>query len=216
MTIQTRNIHDGAVTSAKLKDDSITNASIGTDAVGAAEIVDGAVDGEHLALTLQTGYIPLDISLVRIISTNDYISTIEGGVPDGNTAPSYQRVNGATDKAARLIWAASSSVEVSFPCFVLPPDIDSSQPLYVKLRANMASGGMDTPTVAVSYFEGVGDTNAGSATAALSTTVATVSVTVTAANVGSAGAPVTIGLTPGAHTNEALNVYAAWVEYTRA
>lgn len=219
MTIRTRNIGDSAVTNAKLKASSITGASIADAAIEASEILNGAVDGEHLATTLKTGYIPLNIFNMRIIATNAYLNTIEAGVPDGNTDPLIQRLDSATDGAGRMSWAAhavTGIIEMSFPVFVLPPDIDSSQPLYVKLRASMA-GATNTPTIAVSYFEGVGDTNAGSATGAVTgTTPATYTVTIAAADVGAAGAPVTIGLTPGAHTTDILRLDAAWVEYTRA
>jgi len=196
MTIKTRNIGDSQVTTAKIAANTITV-------------------GMLPSATLRTGYIPLDISKMRFITGDVVINTIEGGIPDGNLGVALARINGATDKAVRASWAATNVNEVMFPPFVLPPDIDSTAALTVKLRANMAAGGMDTPVISVSYFEGVGDTNAGGDTAALSTTVATVSVAVAAGDVGSAGAAVTIGLTPGAHNNEALHLYAAWVEYTR-
>ena len=212
MTIKTRNIGDSAVTAGKLKAASITGASIAADAIDTSEILNGAVDGEHLATTLKTGYIPLNINLVSITGSDVYGNTIEARNPDGNTDPSYQRVNGATDKAARLIWATSSVIEVDFPPFVLPPDIDSTAVLTVKVAGTC----IDANTLAISYFEGVGDTNAGGATGALTSGVTVVSREIAAADVGAAGAAVTIGLTPGAHGSNALHVYAAWVEYTRA
>jgi len=67
----------------------------------------------------------------------------------------------------------------------------------------------------VAYFEGTGDTNAGGNTAALSVTLAEVTVSIAAGDVGAAPNVASITLLPAAHANEAVEVYAAWIEYTR-
>ena len=217
MPFKDRNFEAGNITVAKMG--TLTNAvdstNLGDDAIAASEIAASAVTIAKFNTTLKTGYIPLDISMVRLVSSNDVAATTEGGVPDGNTAPSYQRVNSSTDKAARLIWASSSSVEVMFAPFSLPPDIDSTAVLTIQIRAAM-SGATDTPTVALAYFEGVGDSNAGGNTGAITgTTPATYGFPVVATDVGAAGAAVSVSLTPGTHTTDALHIYGAWVEYTR-
>jgi hypothetical protein len=78
------------------------------------------------------------------------------------------------------------------------------------------SGATNAPTIAVAYFEGVGDADAGGATAAVTgTTVAEYSRTITAANVGAHPNVASVSLTPGAHAADALYIYAIWIEYVR-
>ena len=60
---------------------------------------------------LKVGFIPLDIVNAVIIAANVVQNLTEGGRPDGNTAPTLQRVNAATDKALRVTWAAGSAIE---------------------------------------------------------------------------------------------------------
>lgn len=165
---------------------------------------------------LSKGHIHLDITTARIISGNAIQNTTEAGVPDGNTAgPALTRVNGATDKALLLSWAANEVNEIQFAPFAYPQDLDDAAAVEVHIVADMAAGGMDTPTIAVGYFEGVGDTDAGGNTAALSTTTTEYTVSIAAGNVGAHPAIATVTLTPAAHANEALRVRGVWVEYTK-
>lgn len=182
-----------------------SGVSLGALAVGAAE----------LTANLQKGVIQLDLFTARIISSNAIQNTTEAGVPDGNTDPLIARVNGATDKQGRTVWAASNSAEVQFAPFAYPPDLDDTQPVTFNFLAAMA-GAIDTPTVAVAYFEGVGDTNAGGNTAAITgTTMAKYTVTIAASDVGVYPNVATVTLIPGTHTTDTLRVYAAWIEYQR-
>lgn len=161
------------------------------------------------------GFHHLGIMNARLLTTNAFLNTIEAGTPDGNTAPSLQRVNGATDKKARLAWAASASDEIHLGDFAYPPDLDDASPVTVHVLAAMA-GATDIPTLAIGYFEGIGDTNAGGNTAAVTgTTIAEYSVTIAAADIGAHPNAASISLTPAAHTTDILYIYGAWVEYTR-
>lgn len=161
------------------------------------------------------GYIPIGIMNARLLTTNAFLNTIEAGTPDGNTAPSLQRVNAATDKKARLIWAASAVDEIHLGDFAYPPDLDDAQPVTVHVLAAMA-GAADTPVLAIGYFEGLGDTNAGGNTAAVTgIALAEYSVTIAAADVGAHPNAASITLTPAAHGTDALHIYGAWIEYVR-
>lgn len=193
-TVATGDLANGAVTTAKLADANVTAAK--------------------LTATMQVGHIPIDLGSIRIIAANAIGNTLDGIIPDGNTDPSLARVNGATDKALRVIWAPASVVEVQLGSFAYPADLDDTQPVTVHLLARMA-GAADTPVIAVGYFEGVGDTNAGGNTAALSAAIAEKTVTIAAADVGPGPTFATITLTPGAHGTDALWLYAAWVSYVR-
>lgn len=196
------------VVSTALSGDVTVNGS-GVTAIGANKVL-----ASMLGANLGKGHIPLDFTTAKIISADAIGNTTEGLFPDGNTDPSLARVNGATDKALRLIWGASSVVEVQFAPIQYPGDLDDTAAVTVHFLARMA-GATDTPTLTVGYFENVGDTNAGGATGALSATIAEVSRTIAAADIGAHPNFANIVVTPGAHGTDALWMYAAWVEYTR-
>ena len=190
--------------------------SPGSGTVGTANLASGAVTAAKLSTTLKTGSIQLPITIAREIVTNAIPNAAAiGGLLASDTTPILQRVNGATDKKLRLNWAASNSDAITFD-FAYPPDLDAASDLTVHILAAMA-GATDTPTIAINYFEGVGDTNAGGNTAAVTgTTVAEYSRTIAAADIGAAPNGASIEIVPGAHTTDALYIYAVWIEYTRA
>jgi len=172
-----------------------------------------ALIGRKLGAALRTGVIHLPLAQAREIATNDIIDAAGiGGILSKDSTPILERINGATDKALQIKWAASNSDEIQWQVH-LPLDVDKTSPLYVKLKAKMA-GATDTPTIAVAFFKGIGDSNAGGATAALSATAATVQRKIAAADHGGEGAA-TVTLIPGAHTTDALHLYDVWIEYTR-
>lgn len=201
------------------------SGDLALSSAGAATIQANAVEASMLGANLGKGFIPLDIFALREIVSNDIHDSVadetagplnSGGILSNTSTPLLQRVNTSTDKAARVVWGSSDSTEVQFPPVPMPPDLDESADVTVHLLAKMASGGMDTPTIDIQVFDGIGDTEMGGATAALSTTLAEVSATLDAANIsGHPTGVLNISLVPAAHTNEALELYAAWVEYTR-
>lgn len=192
-------------------------AGSNTGTVATSDIATGAVTAAKLATTLKTGFIPLPLTGFRLIATNDIAAknAADGGLISLDTDPTLKRVNGATDKKLRIAWAATSVIEIVND-FVYPPDLDEASNVEVHILAAMA-GADDTPTIAVSFFEGVGDTNAGGNTAAITgTTVTEYSVAITAANVGATPKAASIGFVPAAHGTDALYIYGAWIEYVRA
>lgn len=166
------------------------------------------------------GYVVFDLKTARLVASNDVPNTAatpSGGILTSNTAPALIRVSTNTDKALRVLWAASSVVELILGSFMYPADLDPTADVVVKILAAMG-GSSDTPTMGISYFEGVGDGNAGGSTAAITgTTPAVYSVTVATADVAGEYPTgfATIGLTPAAHGTDALALYGAWVEYTK-
>lgn len=192
------------------------SGTLGAGTVGEANLADGAVTGAKLAAaTVGKGFIPLDITTARLISGDAIQNTTEGGVPDGNTAPALERVNAATDKALRLKYIANGVEEIQLPPFAYPPDLDDAAAVEVHVLAAMA-GATDTPVIAVGYFEGVGDTNAGGNTGAVTGVgVAEYSKSIAAGDIGAHPNFANVTLKPAAHANDALYIYAAWIEYTR-
>lgn len=192
------------------------SGAFGAGSIGETAFADNAVSSRVLSDTLATGFISLDLGGLRIIAANVIGNTSEGMLLDGNTAPSFQRVNSATDKALRVIWAASSSIEVQFPPVPKPPDLDGAADLTVHLMIGKDTNTDNAVTVDVQIFDGVGDTEAGAATAAIATASLTeYSAAIAAADLAEHPGFLNISLVPGAHTTDALWLYAAWIEYTR-
>lgn len=154
---------------------------------------------------------PLDLGSAREISSNDIGNlAAHGGILATDSTPTYERINGATDKGLRVLWAASNSDEIQFSPIPMLPGMGLND-LSVHLYAVM-SGTTDTPTIDVQAFAGVGDTEMGGATAALSDTLAEVSTTLTAANLTDHPGFLNISLVPGAHTTDTITLYCAWLE----
>lgn len=190
------------------------SATLAASAVNTTQLAANAVTAAKLTSTLATGFIPIPLASFREVSANDSINTAgDAGVLSKNTTPIFERINAATDKQLRINWAASNSDEImaSFP---YPPDLDDTATVIVNLLMVMG-GATDTPTVAVSYFEGVGDTNAGGNTTALSNALTKKTVTIAASDVGPYPTMASIGIVVGAHTTDAAQLLGAWIEYTR-
>jgi len=164
------------------------------------------------------GFIPLDITSLREISSNDIQNlAAHGGLLASDSDPSLARVNAATDKALRVIWDTSNDTdEVQFPPVPKPPDLNAGANVVVHLLMAMA-GATDTPTVDVQVFDGPGDTEMGGATAAVTgTAIVEYTVTIAAANIAAYPGFLNIALVPAAHENDALYLYGAWLTYQKA
>lgn len=192
--------------------------TLAAGSVGTANLAANAVTAAKLTATLATGTIPLDITSLREIATNDTQNlAAHGGILASDSAPNLARVNGATDKALRVMWTAEADTdEAQFPPVPMPADLDASAD--VTFHALMAMEDTnDTPTVDVQVFDGLGDTEMGGATGAVTGT-AIAEYTVTIANANISGPPTgffNIALVPGVHANDDMYLYAAWLEYTR-
>jgi predicted RecA/RadA family phage recombinase len=192
--------------------------TLGAGTVGATELAANSVGTSELIGFLKKGTVQLDITSLREIASNDTQAlAAHGGLLASDSDPSLARVNGATDKALRVIWdTAADTDEVQFPPVALPQDLDSATDVTIHLLMAMEAAN-DTPIVDVQVFNGLGDTEMGGATAAVTgTTITEYTVTIANANIGTIPGFLNIALVPGAHETDALYLYAAWIEYTRA
>lgn len=177
------------------------------------------------ALTKPKGTIPLDISVLREIVSSDIANLTDtestagrtsGGLLALDSDPLIRRVNYATDKALRVVWAAANVTEVQFPPVVKPVDLDDSEDVEVHLMIAKGSNTDTSAVIDVQVFDGVGDTEMGGNTDALATDALTeYVVTLANADIGAQPGFFNISLIPGAHANDAEYLYAAWIEYTR-
>lgn len=191
------------------------SGSLTSGGVNTTQLADGAVTAAKLSTNLMLGYIPIPLTSWRILATNDTVASGagDGGVVSNDTDPTLKRVNGATDKKLRIAWAATSVVEIAAD-IAYPPDLDDTAAIVVHILCGVG-GAMDTPVLGVSYFENVGDANAGGNTAALAATVADKTVTIAAGNVGTYPGGASLGIVPAAHGNDAIYIYSTWAVYTR-
>ena len=137
-----------------------------------------------------------------------------GSLLTKNSTPILEMANGDTDSALRLNWASSNSDPVIFQT-ALHPYLDVSSVVEIHFRAAMAAVA-DTPTIASDVYFNEGDTKVEDVSAAVTgATVAEYTITIAAADVPSGAQTLTVELTPGAHTTDALYVYAVWVQYTK-
>lgn len=215
-TTTIRVLHIPSPGAGTLGSGTVGATNLATDSVTTVKIADDNVTAAKLTNTLATGFIPLPLAQARLIAANDLAAknATDGGLVSLDTDPTLKRVNAATDKKLRMSWAAASVVPVTWD-ITYPPDLDDAANVIVHVLAAMA-GAADTPTLGINYFEGLGDTNAGGATAAITgTTITDYSRTITAANIGAYPNGASIEFVPAAHGTDALHVYAAWVEYSR-
>ena len=185
-------------------------------------INDGGTSAKVTLAALRTfivgkGKLSLDLMSLREIASDEIPNeaSVHGGILTSDSTPSLKRVSTSTDKALKVEWVGGNVDEVQFPPVFMPPDFNSSIDATVHLLAKMDAGG-DTPTIDIQVFDGIGDTEMGGATAALSSSLAELSVTLANANLS--GHPLgflNISLVPGTHATQLVELYAAWIEYTR-
>jgi len=168
-------------------------------------------------------FIPLDITALREIDTNEVQAlAAHGGIMAFNSTPLLHRMNGATDKALRVRWAASDSTEVQFPPIPWPPDLDPAEDVIIHLMLSRV-GTTDGCIIDVQAFENVvgayaADTEMGGNTSALTgaaNLVTEATVTLSASDIAGPPGVLNLALIPAAHTTDTLSLYAAWIEYTR-
>ena len=186
---------------AQIKAYSLTNKTVD---IGVYQTGAGAT-GSAQARALQ-----LPLADARILTSNHFDTIANaGGIAASNSTPIFEPTNGATDPSARLDWAATVTNTIGW-YVTTPPDCGPGAPT-LQLLAKM-SGATDTPVITVAAFQGVGGTNLGAATAAITGT------TLTQYSLALSGgltypSPLALTLTPGSHGTNALYLYGAWLEY---
>ena len=128
--------------------------------------------------------------------------------------PKLATINGDTDSAFAVTWAASDVTPVAFQIPV-PAEYDETANITVTLYGKMG-GATNTPVVSLDTYFDVGDTKVEDDTTAFGSTVALETATIAAADIPASAVTMTIEMTPGAHTTDTLILYAVKVTYTVA
>jgi hypothetical protein len=175
------------------------------EAVG-AELYTHILSAQHI--------IPLPIDGFKETTNFDVGAiAVNGGVLASDTTPVREAINAATDGCQRLNWAASNNDQIVCQA-VIPPNIDVTADMVLHVRIASEST-TDAVGFTVDWFINEGDTKVVDTT----TTNQTATYAEKIATLGNADIPagsqtITIGLTPVAHTTDAMYLTAAWLEYT--
>lgn len=190
--------------------------------VEAGGIVDASAAGSGgllLPVNQQTGFIPMPLFGWRKITTNNFgaiaVASGNGGQLATDTTPILSRINAATDKKARISWVATDVSEIQYD-LAYPPDLDDTAALTINLLVYKDANTDTGAVLGVGFFEGVGDTNAGGNTAAITETAAAQkTVVIAAGDVGAYPKGAAVTIIPGTHGNDAIYLLAAWCTYVR-
>jgi len=161
------------------------------------------------------GFITIPLPTLRETTNLDVGNlAAHGGILASDSTPILEAINAATDGAQRVHWASSNNDQVIFQT-ALPPDFDASKDL--ELHARIASAGT-TDAVALtlaSYFSEADTAVADTSESNQTTTFAEKVATIAAADIPNDPQILTCGLTPVAHTTDAMYLTGLWLEYTR-
>ena len=128
------------------------------------------------------------------------------------TTPVLDMLNGDTDSALSITWAAADVTAIAMQV-ALPPNLDVASDLVLHFRGKMG-GATDTPTIASDTYFNEGDTKVEDASAAMGAAYAENVITIAAADIPAGAQSVTVELTPGAHGTDTLILTAFWLEHT--
>jgi hypothetical protein len=201
-------------------DVAVSSTTAGTtslaDAGGftAETTVEAALAEIYQHLKSAQAFIPVPLTSLRELTTGAIPNAAgNGGLLASDTTPVLNTINGDTDGALALTWAASNSDAIGFQV-PLPPD-HSGGAVVIHFRAKMG-GATDTPVVSADSYFDEGDTKVEDDSAAVTgTTWTEYTITLAAGDVPDSAQTLSVELTPGAHTTDTLMISALWIEYTR-
>jgi len=178
--------------------------------------VEAALQEIYKHLLNAEGFIPVSLDCFKTSATAFVTPTSALGTHLAtDSTPKIGRINGATDPAQAIIWAAGGT-DPAFAVVTLPPDLDDGVALvlHARIASNKAS---NTPTFTVSSYFNEGSTAVIDSLAAASatSTFSERTATIAAGDVPSGAQTLTFSLKPAAHANDIWRISALWFEYTR-
>jgi len=175
---------------------------------------EGAIQEIYQSIVSAQSFIPIPIISLREATTFDVGAiSVNGGILASDTTPILEAINGGTDGCQRVSWVASGVDQVIFQT-PLPPDINLDKDVVVHFRIASSSTTDAVGFTVESFFNEadskVSDTSTTNQTATYAEKIATIA----AADVPAGAQTLTVGLTPVAHTTDAMYLTACWIEYT--
>lgn len=179
----------------------------------AQSTVEAALQEIYQSLISVQGFIPISLNALREASTMAVGNiAANGGILASDTTPVLQPINGGTDGAQIVVWAASNNDQVVTQ-IALPPDLDDAADLVIHMRTK-SGGTTNAVGFTVSCWVNESDTKVDLTSETNQTTSwAEKIATLTAADVPAGAQTLTLGLTPAAHTTDTLSLSALWIEY---
>lgn len=133
-----------------------------------------------------------------------------GGVLASDTTPALANLTASKEIGAT--WAATNVDEIAWN-LTTPPDFNEAAAMTFKARAKK-TGTTDTVALTVAAYFGVNGTDAGGNTGNLTTSISTLTKALTIGSQTAYPSSLMIGLKPGTHANDSVELASAWLEYT--
>lgn len=175
---------------------------------------------------LKRGFLSLDILSARSLASGENYITANvtvtgtnlgasiGGILHAGSVPTLT-VNSTDARGAVLTWASGQTPVIAFPPVPIPPDFSSAGGLTYHALAERTSDNASNNVLDFRVWAGQTATNVGTTGTTMTTTPAEYSITVASGSVGAHPGVWNFHLVPGTHTNNAVRVFAAWVEYDK-
>lgn len=175
---------------------------------------------------LAVGYRPLDIFAARVLTSAEQFIGVNfsgsgislgssvGGLLNAGSVPTLT-MNSSLNQAAVLTWASGQTAAIAFPPIGIPPDFSSAGGLEVHLHGSRTSDGASNNAFDVRFWANANTSNKGSSCTTLTTSPTEKFVAISSAEVGAHPGYWNIGIQPGTHTNNAVKLWSAWLEYTK-
>lgn len=199
----------------------------GEIALEAGSVLNASAGQIVLPANLKRGFIPLDLFSGRILSsaenmlgivvntTGAELGASVGGLLNAGSIPTLT-MNSTVNGAAVITWASGQNAAVAFPPIPIPPDFASAGGLSIHAIAERASDNASNNVLDFRFWANAGTTEKGTTGATMTSTPAEYSAVVSSAESGGHPGYWNVRIVPGTHTNNAVKVYAGWLEYSKA
>lgn len=175
--------------------------------------------------SLMKGYRELSIFDARALSSAEAIGGVTvtastplanaiGGLLNAGSTPTLT-MNSTVNQQAVLTWASGVNTAIAFPPISVPRDFDSSQSLTLNAIAERASDNASNNVLQFRFWNGSNATDCGTSGTTMTTTPAQYSITVSASALSAYPGVWNTQILPQTHTNNAVKVYNAWLEYNK-
>lgn len=179
----------------------------------------------NLPPNLRRGFIPLDLLSARILSSGEAFFNFQvsatmvepasgGGLLTAGSIPNLAMFTTAA-QAAFINWASGQAQAVRFSPVPIPPDWDSATAFTIHAMAERTSDNASNNVIDMRLWNSTNATEMGTTGATLTTTPGEISVSVGSTAGAAHPGFLNISFVPGTHTNNAVRVFGAWVEYNR-
>jgi hypothetical protein len=181
----------------------------------------------NLPPNLKRGFVPLNLFGARALASGETYNSFQvsatgaalptgsvGGLLAAGTVPFLGAFSTAA-KAAVVQWASGSVQAIAFPPIPVPPDFSSAGGLSIHAIAERTSDNASDNVLDFRFWANTNASNKGTTGATMTTTPAEYSAAVSSAEAGAHPGSWNVHIVPGTHTNNAVRLFNAWIEYTR-